>query len=237
MQFRNRIVEAIALWLVALGFSLVAVDRAFAQGYRIERIASGLNQPTYVTQAPNDPANILYYTERTLNANPGFGASNVMGRVWRYDVDTRTKTQVLDLSTRSVTNDTGLQTIAFHPDFNTPATAGFGKMYLSSAQSGGTALNRVEEYTVNLAGPNPTYAATLNRLLLQYQNNTQNNHTVDWIGFDPTATGDARNYLYISTGDGSFGNGYNGGTSPTGPAVAEPQRYRRQDAPRRRGRA
>jgi hypothetical protein len=139
-----------------------------------------------------------------------------MGRVLRYDVNTRARTMVLDLSARSVINDTGLQTIAFHPDFNTPATPGFGKMYVSSAQSGTSALNRVEEYNVAIGGPNPTYAATLNRLLLQYQNNTQNNHTVDWIGFDPTATGAARNYLYISTGDGSFGNDYGGGISPTG---------------------
>jgi hypothetical protein len=36
-----------------------------------------------------------------------------------------------------------------------------------------------------------------------------NNHTVDWVGFDPNATGPARNYLYISTGDGSYGNAYN----------------------------
>jgi hypothetical protein len=216
MRCGNRVVEASRLWFCALVCALLSVGVGLAQNYRLERIASGLNQPTYVTQAPNDPANILYYTERTRDANPGFTANNVMGRVWRYDVSTRTKTLVLDLSTRSVTQDTGLQTIAFHPDFNTPESAGYGKMYLSSSQSGGTALNRVEEYTLNLAGPNPTYAATLSRLLLQYQNNAQNNHTVDWIGFDPTATGEARNYLYISTGDGSFGNAYNGGTSPTG---------------------
>src|SRR5262245_20734728 len=90
-----------------------------AQSFRIERIASGLNQPTYVTQAPGDPANILYYTERTSNTIGGFGAVNQMGKVWRYDADTRTKMLVLDLSSRSVTNDDGLQTIAFSPDFNT----------------------------------------------------------------------------------------------------------------------
>jgi glucose/arabinose dehydrogenase len=203
-------------WLaLAFGFALTA-SHANAQTYRLERIASGLNQPTYVTQAPNDPANILYFTERTRDANPGPGASNVMGRVWRYDVNTRTRTMVLDLSARGVVLDTGLQTIAFHPDFNNPQSVGYGKMYLSSAQSGTSALNRVEEYNVAIGGPNPTYTATLNRLLLQYPNNTQNNHTVDWIGFDPTASGAMRNYLYISTGDGSFGNDYNGGTSPTG---------------------
>jgi hypothetical protein len=210
-------------WIsVAFGLALLAASHAHAQAFRLERIASGLNQPTYVTQAPNDPANILYFTERTRDANPGFSAANVMGRVWRYDVNTRTRTMVLDLSSRSVTNDTGLQTIAFHPDFNTPSAAGFGKIYVSSAQSGSTALNRVEEYDVAIGGPNPTYAAMLNRLLLQYPNNRQNNHTIDWIGFDPTATGAARNYLYISTGDGSFGAPYNGGTSPTGRPSQKP---------------
>lgn len=204
--------------LLALSLCVIAgiASSAVAQSYRVERVASGLNQPTYVTQAPDDPANILYYTTRTENANPGFGAINNMGAVWRYDLDTRTSSMVLDLSSRTVTNDTGLQTIAFHPDFNNPATAGFGKLFVSSSEASSTALNRVEEYDVDLSGANPSYAASFNRTILQYQNNAQNNHTIDWIGFDPTAAGAARDYLYISTGDGSFGNGYNGGTSPTG---------------------
>src|SRR5688572_16994783 len=67
---------------------------ARAQSFRLERIASGLNQPTYVTQAPGDPANILYFTERTSNTIGGFNALNDMGKVWRYDVSTRTKTLV-----------------------------------------------------------------------------------------------------------------------------------------------
>ena len=45
--------------------------------------------------------------------------------------------------------------------------------------------NRVEEYTVDLNGPNPTYSAAFSRLLLQYDNNTQNNHTVNWMGSTP----------------------------------------------------
>src|SRR5919106_1312554 len=75
--------------VATLGLTLSIAQSGDAQTFRIERIASGLNQPTYVTQAPNDPANILYFAERTRDANPGFGASNVMGRVWRYDVTTR----------------------------------------------------------------------------------------------------------------------------------------------------
>lgn len=177
----------------------------------MERIASGLNQPTYVTQAPGDPSNILYFTERTSNTIGGFGVINQMGKVWRYDVDTRLKSLVLDLSSRQVTNDTGLHTIAFPPDFDTPGQPGYQKMYLSLSERGATARNKVEEYTIEMGG-----TATFSRMILQYDNNSQNNHTVNWIGFDPTASGDDRNYLYISVGDGSFGNNYNSGTSPTG---------------------
>ena len=179
--------------------------------FRIERIASGLNQPTYVTQAPGDPANILYFTERTSNTIGGFGAVNQMGKIWRYDVSTRAKSLVLDLSDRTITNDDGLQTIAFSPDFNTPGSPGYRKMFVSLAEIGTTALNKVEQYTISAGG-----SASFDRVILQYANNTQNNHTVDWIGFDPTATGEARNYLYISTGDGSFGNGYGQGSSSGG---------------------
>jgi glucose/arabinose dehydrogenase len=184
---------------------------AHAQNYRIERIASGLSQPTYVTQAPDDPANILYFTERTSNTIAGFGAINDMGKVWRYDVATRAQELVLDLSDREVTNDTGLHNIAFHPDFNNTGTAGHGKMFVTLSERGATAVNKVEEYTI---GPGGT--ASFDRTILQYDNNAQNNHTINWAGFDPTASGDERNYLYISTGDGAFGNDYNGGTSPTG---------------------
>ena len=199
-----------AKFLFACLLTIGAAD-ADAQGYRLERIASGLSQPTYVTQAPGDPANILYFAERTSNTIGGFSAINQMGKVWRYDVDTRTKTVVLDLSHRSVTNDTGLQTIAFSPDFNTPGAPTYGKMYVSSSERSTTAINRVEEYTMN---PDGTFGSV--RTILRYNNNAQNNHTVNWIGFDPTATGAERNHLYISAGEGSFGNAYNGGTSPTG---------------------
>ena len=183
-----------------------AAALALAQDYRVERIASGLNQPTFVTQAPGDPSNILYFTERTANAVAGFNAANQMGKVWRYDVNTRTKQLVLDLSSRSVTQDTGLTAIAFHPDFNIAGSDGFGKMYVSSSEAAAPAgpLNRIEEYTVAPGGGGGT--ASLSRTILQYNNSGTafQNHTLNWIGFDPTATGAARTQLYASTGDGRF---------------------------------
>ncbi len=201
----------------------MATTPAQAQTYRIERIASGLNQPTYVTQAPGDPTNILYYTERTSNTVGGFGALNQMGKVWRYDVATRIKTLVLDLSSRLVTNDDGLQTIAFSPDYDVVGAPTYHKMYVSSTRypNPGNAENRVEEYTMNAGG-----SFDFARTILQYTNNAQNNHTVDWIGFDPNATGALRNYLYISTGDASYGNTYNGGTSPNGRPSQNPNDVR-----------
>ena len=179
------------LAVFALGLTSLFTNSTIAQSYRLERIASGLNQPTYVTQAPGDPANILYYTERTQNAIPGFGATNIMGRVWRYDVDTRTKTLVLDLSSRSVTNDTGLQTIAFHPDFNTPATAGFGKLYVSSSQSGATRPESCRGVQRRSQRPHANLRRQLHRVRCSnIRTMRRTNHTIDWVGFDPTAVGD-----------------------------------------------
>lgn len=187
---------------------------AFGQ-YHLERIAPVLNQPTFLTQAPGDPPNVLYYSTRISSASSGFGAVNTMGKIWRFDTAARTATSVLDLSARQVTGDDGLQSFAFHPDFNLLGSNGYGKMYVSSSQyAGGLPTNRVEEYILNPT--NPSAGATFSRLILQYNNNAQNNHTVGWIGFDPTATGAARNYLYIGAADASYGNNYNGGISPTG---------------------
>ncbi len=186
--------------------------------YHLERITPVLNQPTYITQAPGDPANILYYTTRISSAFSGFTV-NSMGKVWRYDTATRISTPVLDLSARTITGDEGLQSIAFHPDFNNPGSNGYGKFYVANSQEGPTALDRVEEFT--LLNPDGTFKSTndvlsTGRVILYYVNNAQQNHTVDWVGFDPNATGAARNYLYISTGDGSYGNNYNFGVSPGG---------------------
>jgi hypothetical protein len=114
----------------------------------------------------------------------------------RYDLTTRTSTTVLDLSSSrsSANGDAGAVGLAFSPDFATDHT-----FFLSSnsAPLGQSGTDRVEQYT--LTGN----SATLDRTILQYSSNTTaNNHTVDWIGFDPTASGVARDYLYITTGDG-----------------------------------
>lgn len=182
--------------------------------YRLERVASGLRQPVYVDQAPGDPANIIYYMSRVTTGGAG-GGTGTHGSLWRYDMDTRLSTEVLDLSHRNLTLDLGPQGFAFHPDFNTPGAPGYQKFYISSAVTGGP-LNFFEEYVAS--GPNgvvPVNGGTgqpiVNRLVMQYTNVFgDNNHVIDWIGFDPRAYSapvgsPERDYLFVSAGDGSNG--------------------------------
>jgi hypothetical protein len=128
---------------------------------RADRV--GPQPADYVTQAPGDAANILSFTERTSNTLPGFNTINQMGKVSRYDVNTRQKTVVPDLSAREV-QDAGLQTIAVLPRLQYARAPTYRKMYVSSAERGTTALNRVEEYAL---GPNGTFGSP--RVVLQYR--------------------------------------------------------------------
>src|SRR6478752_3070745 len=141
----------------AAGILLLTASSSLAVDYAIKRIASGLAQPTYVTQAPGDPANIIYYSTRCMSTDAGgFSNTNHMGSIIRYDMNTRTGTEVMNLNYRTFLGDEGLVGFAFSPDFNTPGAPGYQKLYVSSSQYNGSTGNtniapteRVEEYTVN----------------------------------------------------------------------------------------
>jgi len=200
-------------------FGVLSASNGLAVDYAVERIASGLAQPDYVAQAPGDPPGVIYYSTRCMSTDVGgFGNTNHMGSIWRYDINTRAPpTEIMNLNYRTFSGDEGLVGFAFSPDFNTPGAPGYQKLYVSSSQAGATATERVEEYVCN--GPNGTVPpdpanmnhAKINSTVLQYNNiKTDPNHTIDWIGFDPTASSHAvgtadRNYLYISCGDGDIG--------------------------------
>src|SRR4051794_28543327 len=108
--------------LVRLACLLAALMLCAARGsfaaYRIERIASGLNQPSSIAFAPGDN-NTMYILERSQNDDAN------LGKVLKYDIATRTKSTVLDLGNRplgGVGSDLGAMCLAFHPEFNVPAS-------------------------------------------------------------------------------------------------------------------
>ena len=202
-----------------VGLEAWATQFAYAQSYHLQRIASDLAQPTYLAQAPGDPANIVYYSTR-ITAAPGtgggFSTTNQMGGIFRYDMNTRASTLVMSLEHRQLVGDEGLVGFAFSPDFNTPGEPGYQKLYVSSSEFNDWSLpptDRVEEYVVSgLNGTVPVDGMgqpIVNRLILQYDHfSSDQNHTVNWVGFDPLASAlpvgsPARNYLYIGTGDGA----------------------------------
>jgi glucose/arabinose dehydrogenase len=166
--------------------SRVVHGRTFA----LERLATGLQQPTYVTQAPGDNNNV-YFVERTSvvagNAKGG------LGKIWKFDLTTRTKSLFLDFQpgSNTVSNDSGLLTINFHPDFQTN-----GKFYVTTAADPQPVTNRLLEY--RMVGGVPTFQKTV----LQYSNNQGSFHTIDSVLFKPNAVGAERNYMYVTTGDG-----------------------------------
>ena len=202
---RDRRARMIAMASMAcVGGIALGSDVARGGDYRVERIAAGLTQPNYLTQAPGDPANVVYYVERTQAPADGsynvsnFSKVNHMGKVIRYDMASGAKTTVLDMYDRKVFQDDGLQHVSFAPDFQTT-----GKIYVTSSTYTGTQAfgsngsgtqpvptNRVEEYTVNPTNPSAA-TTTLSRTILSYTNNVMNNHTIDGAWFDPTATGAA----------------------------------------------
>ena len=165
-------------WLAALAALLPA---AAARGdYNVRRVASGLNQPTFVTQAPGDNTN-LYIVERV-------GPGGTLGGILRYDPVTQTKTTFLDLSGPAI-QDGGVFVAAFHPDYATN-----GRFFVTSMVG---ATNHLDEYRV--IGGTPAFQRTL----LQYDN-PRTQHTITWTGFKPGAVGAERNYLYVNTGDGGI---------------------------------
>src|SRR5262245_32253685 len=90
--------------LVVLGFLSPRLARA---DVRLERIATGLTSPTFVTQAPGDN-NSLYIVQRNFT-------------VVKYDLTTRASSTILNLSGSrfTQTGDAGAVGLAFSPDFAT----------------------------------------------------------------------------------------------------------------------
>lgn len=164
-----------------LAVMAVGTAEASGQNFTVERLASGLTRPTFVTQAPGDD-NTLYITE-------------LDGAIKQLDLSTGIIDTFATLSASTVAYG-GLHTIAFHPDFQNN-----GKFYaahlVDSSDFFPYPASSLDEYTVDIFG-----AVSLTRNLFQERHLSLSNgsHSIGWIGFDPTAPDSET--LYVTIGDG-----------------------------------
>jgi hypothetical protein len=205
--------------LLTIAALVIGAHPALAQDFTIQKVVGNntpsgvtLNQPTFVTFAPGDD-NDLYIAELKSPTNV-----NNLGRIVRYNRATQIKSTVIDLTSVSANKgDAGIVGIAFHPDFQSNGLlyVDYNRTEVEGSPPVSNYYNYVQEYHMNADGTASLTSRGTNGTVLKYPtlNTGTNYHTVDWIGFDPTAVpGDpARNYLYVTTGDGSQNITDNGG--------------------------
>ena len=138
------------------------------------RVASGLNQPLYVTAAPGDTSRLFIVekggTIKILDLNSG---------------------QVLATPFLTVpvdpASERGLLGLAFDPDYATN-----GAFYIYATSAAGSPHNEVWRYHVS---GNPNLAGPGRDLILDVGPSTNGNHNAGWMGFGPDGM------LYIASGD------------------------------------
>jgi glucose/arabinose dehydrogenase len=182
---RNGIVFGKLLLFAASGGFIagVAAD-ASAQGLGLEPLVTGIDRPSHVVQAPGDPGSLYVIEQRA-------------GRIINVNLASGIRSTVLAFTGFDTTIEGGVHTMAFHPHFEQN-----GLFYVSWLEDGGGGIGdygNVDEF--QLAGGQGQFTK---RILRHQIRDPASTHGLDWVGFDPTATGDAQNYLYITTGDGGF---------------------------------
>jgi len=157
----------------------------------LERVATGLSSPMYVSHAPGDFTRLFICQKggviRILNL-----ATGLINPV-----------PFLTISDTDAGGDGGLQSMAFHPDY---ATNGLFYVHVT-VDNGGVMIDgvtspfssHIREYAVSAAPDVANPAAT--EILSWVQ--PRSNHNGGWIGFSP---GDVGSYLYIMSGDGGKQN-------------------------------
>ena len=189
---RGRVAFCGVVGLILLSFPTVAL--AAIEG--LQRVASGLSNPMFVTHAPGD-ASRLFIAQRG-------------GQIRILDLNTGVLQATPFLSTTVDTSgEGGLLGLAFHPNYSNEGMPGFGKFYVD-VTTGSPFTIRVREFQVSATNPNVANPGTL-REILSVPHTSATNHNGGWIGFGPKD-----NYLYIGTGDGGgsndSGTGHTAGT-------------------------
>jgi glucose/arabinose dehydrogenase len=161
-------------------------------GLAAERVASGLDQPLFVTAPPNDFSRLFIVLRK--------------GQVLTLDLATGTvgAAPFLDISSQvDSTDERGLLGMAFDPNYSNN-----GRFYLNYVAPGGAfgkGVTHVSQFTISKKHKR---VLVTEKFLLSYDQ-LNGDHNGGWIGFSPRAR-DANN-LYIATGDGGCCNDQGGG--------------------------
>lgn len=166
----------------------------------LQRVASGVSAPMFVTHAPGD-------RDRLFIAQRG-GAIRIL------DLNTGAllATPFLTMTGVDQSGEGGFLGMAFHPDYFDPDADGYGKFYVN-VTTGSPFTIRVREFTVSTTDRNLANLGSL-REIISVPHTSATNHNGGWIGFSPND-----NYLYVGTGDGGGSNDDGAGhTAGTGNA-------------------
>src|SRR5688572_1048348 len=173
--------------LLAGPIALGALARPAGAAYTVERVAAGFDRPLFVTQPPGID-DTLFVLEQRIE-----GATGV-GQIVALNLDTQEQTPFLQIGGISATFEGGLHGMAFHPDY-----VDNGLMYVSWIEDSPSGLDasRLDEYRLDAATGDVVHS----RMLFRAPAFEGIFHMIDWVGFDPTATGDDRDWLYVTIGD------------------------------------
>jgi glucose/arabinose dehydrogenase len=172
-----------ALSLAVAGFLLSAGSAPAAP--RVERVASGLNWPVFVTAPPGDTTRVFI-----LEAHLG------TIRILRLSDLALLPTPFLTVPGVSQDTEQGLLGLAFHPNY---ASNGYFYVHYTNPDI------QIVRYQVS-GDPNLANPASATPVLSFDQ--PQSNHNGGWIGFGPDTE------LYIATGDGGGANDDGEGHTP-----------------------
>jgi glucose/arabinose dehydrogenase len=172
---------------------------AVAEGISVVRVASGLQQPVYVTAPPGDNSR-LFIVEANSGGSPT-GPAIAQIKILNLagpSAGTINETPFLTVSGIRQMEDQGLFTLEFHPNFNQN-----GYFYVNHTSSDGGA-SFIARYKVSATNANVADANS--RTTIMSIPKPFINHSGDWIGFSPTDLANGKYYLYYTTGDGGSGN-------------------------------
>jgi glucose/arabinose dehydrogenase len=169
---------------VAITGMLLSPAPSFAAP-RIQRVASGLNWPVFVTAPPGD-------TTRVFILEAHFGTI----RILRLSDLALLPTPFLTVPGVSQDTEQGLLGLAFDPNY---ASNGFFYVYYTNPDT------QIVRYSVS-GDPNVADSGSASPVLSFVQ--PQANHNAGWIGFGPDG------YLYIASGDGGAGDDNAAGHTP-----------------------